>query len=204
MAKELKRLLTTQWKKEFAGVRDLVVLDASRLTGPEAWALRGKLAAAKVRMRVLRNRIAKVALRESGLQAAEPFLEGPSAVVWGGDGAADISRIIDAWNRKGPAVKVRGGLIEGNPGTPADVASWAKLPSRPELLSQILSAFLAPATGVAGAFHASLAQIPGLVAAHVEKLEKETPPAEAKPPAPEAAPPAPPAAVAPPAGEAKT
>ena len=134
MAKELKRLITGEWKKEFTGVRDLVLVDASRLKGPETWALRGKLAGSKMHVLVLQNRLAKIALRESGLGAAAHLLLGPTAVVWGGDGAADISRVLAAWNRKGPAVAIKGGMIDGAPGTTADVKAWAGLPTRLELL----------------------------------------------------------------------
>jgi large subunit ribosomal protein L10 len=191
MAKELKRLITREWKKEFSGVHDLVLVDASKLKGPQTWAFRGKLAASKLRMRVLQNRVARIAFRESGLQAAEGLLRGPTAVVYGGDGAADISRALAAWNRQNPPVAIKGGLIEGNPGTPKDVESWAKLPSRPELLSQVLGVLIAPATEIASAFEAALSQFANLAAAHVEKMEKiekETP--APTPPAPEAAPPA--------------
>jgi large subunit ribosomal protein L10 len=206
MAKELKRLITGEWKKEFTGVRDLVLVDASRLKGPETWALRGKLSDAKMHVLVLQNRLAKLAMGDSGLGAATDLLRGPTAVVWGGDGAADISRALAAWNKKGPKVAIKGGLIDGAPGTPADVNAWAGLPSRDELLSLILSDILAPATGVAGAFHASLSLVANLVAAHVEKMEKqekEAPKDEAKAPdAPAAAPAAPAAPAAAPAAPA--
>ena len=173
MPSDLKRFLTAEIRQNLEGVEDLVLVDASKLPAQKAGELRGKLEEAGVRLRVVKNRLAKRAFETAGFPALDDAFSGPTAILTGGEGAGMISRIIRDWNKKEPNVELKGGLLEGTRGAARDVAAWADLPSRDELLVGILTGILAPASGLGGAFQASLTQFLNLVTAHIDSMEKE-------------------------------
>ena len=173
MPSAVKQLITAQLAEELKGLQDLILADASRLSAVQAHALRGRLEAAGVRMRVVKNRLVTRAFREAGIEALSGPFQGATAVLFGGDGAHQIARLLKDWNKKETAVRVKGGLLEGRVGNREEAEAWAELPNRTELLSMILGGIVGPASGLAGAFGATLAQFAGCVAAHIEKKEKE-------------------------------
>ncbi|MHC4778397.1 MAG: 50S ribosomal protein L10 [Planctomycetota bacterium] len=173
MPSEVKLLLTAQLTEELKGLKDLILADTSTLTAGQNHALRGKLNEVGVQMRVVKNRLVTRAFQSAGISELAKPLDGPTSVLFGGDGAPSIARLLKNWNRKQSKIGIKGGLLEGRVGTEDDVKAWAELPSREELLSMILGGILSPATGLAGAFQATMTQFVGCVAAHVEKLEKE-------------------------------
>ncbi|MHC5038375.1 MAG: 50S ribosomal protein L10 [Planctomycetota bacterium] len=171
MPSELKELLAAEIARELKGVEDLLLVDASKLSAQKAGELRGRFEEAGIRFRVVKNRLAFRAFHAIGIESLDPVLQGPTAVIWGEEGSAAISKIVSAWNKKEPPIQIKGGLLEGKAGSAEEVKAWAGLPSRPEMLSALLASILSPASGVAGAFEASLGQFARLVAAHIEKLE---------------------------------
>jgi large subunit ribosomal protein L10 len=173
MPSEVKLLITAQLTEELKGLQDLILADASKLSAEKAHVLRGRLGDVGVKMRVVKNRLVTRAFGEAGIEALAGPFEGATAVMFGGDGAHQIARLLRDWNKKETAVQVKGGLLEGRVGSRQEAEAWAELPNRSELLSMILGGIVGPASGLAGAFEATLAQFAGCVAAHVEKMEKE-------------------------------
>lgn len=173
MPSEVKKLISVTVAREIEGLENLVFLDASSLPAKKNHELRGRLEEAGLRMRVVKNRLARRAFEAAGLAVQPEHLKGATAMVFGGEGVGSIARVLRDWNRKEPPVVLKGGLLEGAPGSAQDAATWADLPSREELLSMILGGILAPATGVAGALQGALVLFPSLVAAHIDKMEKD-------------------------------
>ena len=175
MSKTLKALLKDGLTQDLAGSNDVILVDSSRLKAQEAWQLRGQLAKSGLRMKVVKNSIASLVLREKGGAGLDKCFEGPVTLVYGGEsaGAGSIVRALEAWNKKSNPVSYRGGLLDGAVGAGGEIKSWALLPTREEMLSQVLGILIAPASEIARLMHATRATFPNLLAAHVEKLEKE-------------------------------
>ncbi len=174
MSKTLKKMIIGEMETRFKEVRDFVLVDYIGLTAEEAGHLRGKLRDQKMGFKVVKNSVFSLALAKTGFAKAVGRIEGPTAVVYGGSGGAvAISRAIQAWNQKARKLPLKGGMIEGIPGDAAVAATWAGMPSKEEILAQILGMFIAPASTVAGLLQSTLAAFPGLVKAHIEKMEKQ-------------------------------
>lgn len=103
---------------------------------------------------VYKNTLAKLAVREVGLEGLDELLTGPTALAFvTGDIAGSAKALRDA-SRTLPALVVKGGVLGGVPLSAADVAALADLPSREELLAQIAGAFQAPLVKTAGLLQA--------------------------------------------------
>lgn len=152
MSKKLKRYLESDIKTRLGDDRDLIVLRLDKFDVEHANDLRNKLREGGARMTVLRNRVARIAFEDLGMNGAGDLLKGVSAMAHGGeDGVQGVSRVLKDWQKanKDGGIEVAGGYMEGKVLTPADVKYLADLPSRDQLLAMIASAVSAPMQQIA-------------------------------------------------------
>ncbi len=172
MSKTLKKTMADELTTAFSGLKDFVLVDYMGLKAEEAAELRDKLRDQKMRLRVVKNSILMRAFMNAGFVKSDAVMNGPTAVISGGDGGAiAICRALDAWNKKAKKISYKGGMIDGTAGGAKEAATWSSLPSRTEVLSQILGVIIAPASGIAGLLQSTLAAFPMLVQAHIAKME---------------------------------
>ena len=94
MSKAVNAALIDGLARELDGVESCVVIGTSAMTVEEVSGLRAKLREQDFKMRVVKNSLAKVAFEKVGLAGLEAVLNGPSAVVHGGEGAIAISKVV--------------------------------------------------------------------------------------------------------------
>ncbi len=178
MSKSLKKLLNDDLKKSFAGVSDVVVLSVEGVGGIENNQMRLALRKKNIRLQVVKNTLAKRVLGEIGLGPAATFLEGPSAVAWGGPSIVELAKEIADWAGKLKKIQVRGGQTGGQPLTPEQVTALSKMPSREELLGRVVRLALSPAARVASLVASPAGRLAGQI-----KTKAEDKPADAPAPA---------------------
>ena len=153
-------------------VTDMVFVDYSGLSAPEVDAFRAQLASGASAMRVVKNSITRLAFKELGREVTESLIDGPVAILHGEDIVA-VAKAAVEFGRKNRTLKMRGAFVEGEVLSAAEVGALTKLPSRPELLSQISGQVLAPAANVSGAAGAPAALIASCLKQRIEDLEKD-------------------------------
>jgi large subunit ribosomal protein L10 len=99
---------------------------------------------------VYKNTLARIAVRDAGLDGLEDILVGPTAMTFvSGDIAAAAKALRDT-SKTLPQLVIKGGVLGGAALSADDVLALADLPSREELLARIAGAFQAPLTKTAG------------------------------------------------------
>jgi len=118
------------------------------LTVAEVSELRGNLAETGGGMRVIPKRLLKIALSNIKLDFDPTEHEGQLAVIWGDDTVAP-AKTLNTF-AKGHEGKIRflAGTLEGNLLSIEEVTKLAHLPTRQELLSQLLSVLAGPTRGL--------------------------------------------------------
>jgi large subunit ribosomal protein L10 len=175
MSKQLKRFLKQDLTSRLGEDRDVVVLQIEKLDVEHANALRNTLREGGARITVLRNRVARIAFDELGMEGLGGVVQGMSAIAHGGtDGVLSVSRVISEWNKKNKdgGIKVLGGFMEGRVLSPADVETLATLPSRDQLLAMIASLVVAPMQNVASQLNELIAGVARAVDAVREQKEQ--------------------------------
>ena len=86
MSKYVKELMMDQLKTELDGDRSVLILDLKGLDAITEYQFRRDLRKKSIKMRVLRNTLARRVFDDMGIGGLSRFLEGPSVAVWGGDG----------------------------------------------------------------------------------------------------------------------
>jgi large subunit ribosomal protein L10 len=145
MSKYVKELMMDQLRSDLDGSRSLLILDLKDLDAVAEHGLRRDLRKKSIRLRVLKNSLARRVFADLGMDGLSRFLEGPSAMAWGGEGITELAKEISSQVKtlKKPAIK--GGVVEGVVVGPEQVDDITKLPSREVLIGQVIALLLGPA-----------------------------------------------------------
>ena len=133
---------------------DFTGLDVAAMTK-----LRRKCYENGVSLHVVKNTLAVKASRANQLDGLVPHLKGATAVaVAKGDPAAP-ARILREFQKENEKLKLKAGVVEGQILSGVEVTALANLPSRDQLLSQVMQLALAPTQGVVYVLNALLAKV---------------------------------------------
>lgn len=170
MARELKELICEDLKKRFGEIDGCVLVDFRGLNSEQTQDLRDSLRAEGVRMNVVRNRLAQRIFDELGAPPEfKEYISGPTAVLFGGDGAFTASKGLSKWRKKNADLaEVRGGMFQGQALSAADVQRLADIPEPDALRSQILSMFLSPLSHMSSCAQSLVSHLAGCAKAQHE------------------------------------
>ena len=134
---------------------------------------------------VVKNTLTRRAAADAGVAIDDALLTGPTAIAFVDGDAVVAAKGLRDFARANPVLVIKGGLLDGNPLTAAEVARIADLESREGLLAELAAAMKALPTRAAGLFQAPLAQMARLAKALEDKKAAEAPAAAAATPDPE-------------------
>src|SRR5579872_6479038 len=113
MSKQVKEMLVDELQKRLGNSRDMLVVDASRVDALTTNKMRLKLRAQGIHVLAVKNTLAVKALGELGVKSLTPFLNGPSALVWGGADIVALSKEIAKWAKDLNTLEIKGGTLDG-------------------------------------------------------------------------------------------
>lgn len=173
MAKKLNVLMRAEYRRIFEKIPSGVFVDFVGLKSDETYLLRKELHSKKIRMRVLKNSIAKLALEDLGVRGIDKLFVGSVAICSDDDPVAVAKAIVEyrRKNRK-TTLAIKGALLERNVLGPEEVLRLAELPGRSELRSIVLGTLAAPIRGLVGATAGILSKLLYALEAVRQKREK--------------------------------
>ena len=123
---ETKEAAVKQLKEEFGQYSGFIFADYRGLTVAQISDLRKQLRAKDAVCRVVKNRYAKIAMKELGHEGVDDKLVGPTAIVLAkGDEQSAIAKIVvDAQKGTDNKLKVRGGFLDGRAFDAAEVDAF--------------------------------------------------------------------------------
>ena len=157
--------------KEAKGV---YLTDFTGLDVPSFTLLRKQLREESVSYRVIKNRLAKLAVKEAGVEGLEDLLSGPTGLVCSNEDAVAPARLLSkfAEDADGKPV-IKAGYIGGQVYVDDQLVRLAKLPSREVLLGQMVSAMQSPISGLAFTLNGILQKLVGTIHAVAEKKKEK-------------------------------
>ncbi|HWE40419.1 MAG TPA: 50S ribosomal protein L10 [Isosphaeraceae bacterium] len=191
MSKYVKEMMMEQLRSDLDGSNSVLILDFKGLDAVSENRLRLDLRKKKIRMRTLKNTLARRVFAEMGMEGLSRYLEGPSVLVWGADGPAELAKEISDQVKKLKKPAIKGGAVDGVVITPAQVEDITKLPSREVLIGQLLGLALSPAQQLLALAGSPASTLVGQLEALAERLGgggEQAPPTEEAAPAEGAAP----------------
>lgn len=156
-----------EWIGKVFDKNAVVVMANGGLTVAQMTELRGELRKAGASMKVIKNTLAKIAISKTPAKKAADLFKGPTAIAYSEDPVA-AAKVVDAYAKKNDKLVVLGGAMGAEVMNAAAVKALASMPSREELLGQIVTAIMSPGANLIGAITAPGAQLAGIL----ETLEK--------------------------------
>lgn len=151
--------------------------------------VRGALRDADAEYKVYKNTLARIAVRDVGLEELVGMLEGPTAIAFVRGDAAAAAKALDDAAKKYPVLVIKGGVLNGRVIDAAQANELARLEPREVQLARVAMLMNAPAQRVVNAFAALLRDLGSMLAQVVTKKESgELPAGTAETTAPKTAP----------------
>jgi len=131
--------------KERLGAANTAVLTEYRgLTVRQLSDLRKQLKATAAEYRVVKNRLARLAVKDSALGPLAPHLKGPTGVVLTKQDPVGVAKTLQAFVRANPALTIKVGIVEGKVLEAPELKALADLPSKDALRAQLVGAVQGP------------------------------------------------------------
>ena len=168
MKKTDKNEAVATMHERFASARIAIVTECAGMPVNQVNDLRKRLRQAKANLHVVKNTLAIRAIGGTPLVPLQAFFKGQSAIVIGYDDPVLPAKVIRDFIKSEKCeekLQLKGAILDGNALDPARISSVADLPSRPELLSMLLSAFQGPIRGFVGVLGQIVRSIVAVLAA---------------------------------------
>ncbi len=169
MSKYVKEMMMDQLRADLGDDRSLLILDLKDLDAQAEFQLRRDLRKKSIRLRVLKNTLARRVFADLGMEDLGQYLTGASAAAWGGEGVAELAKEISKQVKTLKKPVIKGGAVDGVVVGPEQVEDITKLPSREVLIGQVLGLLLSPAREALALIGSPASTLIGQLEAHLEK-----------------------------------
>lgn len=169
---EIKKQVVAEVTEKFNDAKSVVITDYRGLTVAEVTELRNRLREAGVEYKVIKNTLLKIAAKDAGIEGADEYFQGPTAVAFGVNDAVAPAQVLAKFVKDYKKLEIKGGVLDGKAIGLDEVKALADLPPREVLLGQVASVFQAPIVGLVNVLQGPIRKL-GYALEEVRKL-KET------------------------------
>ena len=146
----------------------VVLAEYSGMTVAEMTDLRAKLREQGATIRVVKNRLAKLAMKGKPFEAAGSMFTGPVAIAYADD-MISAPKVVVEYAKENDAFSVIGGFMGEEIFDIAGVEDLSKLPSREELIGMAAQRLLGPVTQIAQRLTSPASALSGAIKTIEEK-----------------------------------
>jgi len=119
-------------------------VDYKGLNVPQVTELRRQLRSAKASYKVVKNTLARRALKGTSFESLDQFFVGTTAVAYTKTDPVLLAKTLTGFLKTAPALTIKAAVVQGRTIKPAEVTDLASLPGKPELYARLLGTLQAP------------------------------------------------------------
>jgi large subunit ribosomal protein L10 len=142
---EEKKEVVAEVSERLAKAQAIVLAEYRGLAVEDITVLRREARASGVYLRVLKNTLARRAVKGTSFESLSDQMVGPLAYGISDDPVA-AAKVLHAYARKNDKLVIKGGAMPGQVMTAKEVGALATLPGREELLARLMGTMQAPIT----------------------------------------------------------
>lgn len=141
--------------EELNNSKSAMVVGFNKVTVAKDQEFRNQLREAGAKFQVVKNTIARLAIKESPYSEAEDFFKGMSAITWTDSDPVVLSKTVSKFIKDNAEIySFKAGIVEGKVVDLKQVEAIASLPSKEELIAKLLFVLNAPAQQIASVINA--------------------------------------------------
>lgn len=131
-------------ERAFQGSESAVVVDFRGLKVPEVTELRRQIRGARGQYRVVKNTLARRAMKGTPFEALSAHFIGTTAVAYSGEDPVALAKVLTTFAKTAPALQIKAAVVQGRAIKAGEVGELATLPGKPELYAKLLFLLQAP------------------------------------------------------------
>jgi len=128
----------------FGQSQSAILIDYKGIKVPEVTELRRQVRAVKGTYKVVKNTLAKRALKGTAFEPLSAHFEGTTAVAYSKSDPVVLAKTLTTFMKTVPALKIKAAVVDGSALKAAEVTELATLPGKPELYAKLLFLLQAP------------------------------------------------------------
>jgi large subunit ribosomal protein L10 len=175
VTKAEKAVELEQLEAAFRGSDSAILVDYKGLTVPQVTELRRQVRSAKASYKVVKNTLARRALKGTSFEALEKYFQGTTAVAYTATDPVALAKTLTTFVKTAPKLTIKAAVVQGRPIQPAEVTDLAAMPGRPELYARLLGTFQAPMIQLVTVLSAIPRDLMNVLTQYEDKLTKSQP-----------------------------
>ena len=168
--RQQKEESVAQLSDQLSRMKAVVFAKYDGLTVNEVNELRQTLRKENVDYTVAKKTLLRLATKQANLDPQWiDALEGSVALAFGYEDEVLAAKLLSAFSKKHPAIQLAGGVVQGRLLSGVEVVALSKLPSREQLLGQVVGSINAPVSGFVSVLAGNLRGLINVLQAYQEK-----------------------------------
>jgi large subunit ribosomal protein L10 len=131
-------------ERAFKGTDSAIVVDYKGLKVPEVTALRRQVRGARGQYKVVKNTLARRALKGTTFEVLTEHFSGTTAVAYSGEDPVALAKVLTTFAKVTPALQIKAAVVQGRALKAGEVSELATMPGKPELYAKLLFLLQAP------------------------------------------------------------
>jgi large subunit ribosomal protein L10 len=133
-----------QLEAAFKGSDTAILVDYKGMNVPQVTELRRQIRTAKASYKVVKNTIARRALKGTSFEPLDAFFVGTTAVAYTTTDPVALAKTLTTFVKTAPTLTIKAAVVQGRAIKAAEVTDLASLPGKPELYARLLGTMQAP------------------------------------------------------------
>ena len=144
-----------EFKSRLDGAKTVLVTEYRGLTVAQLSDLRKQLRGVSAQYKVMKNRLAKLAMTDTDLAKLGPHLKGPTGMVISKEDAVAVAKALHTFARTNQALAIKAGFVDGQVLPASELKALSELPSKETIRAQIIGAIQGPLVQIASLLQAA-------------------------------------------------